>query len=794
MPILNKSLAVLAALAFFLPFVSFSCSTPYLKTTLSVDISGAKLAQCAMKTCTMKDIVGSKLGPLAKNIPDMDIPETGQIESGPGKKDLGLNLVLFAAIAVLIAAITVFLGKRGAELLSGVASVGVIVLLFMFRSKFGDVFGPFLNSPEAQAAGGLGKVVLQFSSGFWAAAVLSAASAILAFKGTLSPQRSLAVGGAGPAGGIIPQPQRGAPPASGEQLAVCSSCGSVNTAGNKFCLSCGETLSKPAAQPAQASTVPATDGSGCPSCGASNPAASKFCLSCGASMSKPASEPAAVSAPTAAPEGTTCPVCGANNPTTSKFCLSCGASLAQTEAQPVKASAAAPDGSCPSCGASNPPSNKFCLSCGGSLMAGVQLFERSEASPSEPAPAPMAAAAAASVTAPVGQPLPATAPSQEPPAQEAPPLAMAAAAIPVFEDEPLPPPITEPPATAVKATAPAQVSQQALDWETPAAAAPAPSSQESCAACGAGINPGQKFCLACGTPVGQAASAMAPAVTAAPVAAAPAPAVEYYQPSAETQIFQTPPKKSSAGPIIIVVIVLAALGAGGWFGWKYFTRPDVTVTTIPQKTHVALGGKTSLEASVSGSTDTDVDWSVQEGSKGGQVAALGAVMSSGQVRAGATYTAPSTPGTFHVIATSHANPSRTAKVEIVVGGTAEPDSSLPTPQPSGPTTAPTTTPAPTAGVASPMAAQIVGTWRGPVPPADMTTTIGADSSISMASPSNPQKNASGTYRFTDNSHLEVDFGNGDVRKWEIVSVDNAYMRVSSQSKDGSSAIVFAKAQ
>ena len=93
-----------------------------------------------------------------------------------------------------------------------------------------------------------------------------------------------------------------------------------------------------------------------------------------------------------------------------------------------------------------------------------------------------------------------------------------------------------------------------------------------------------------------------------------------------------------------------------------------------------------------------------------------------------------------------------------------------------------------------MAAQIVGTWRGPVPPADMTTTIAADSTISMASATNPQKNVSGTYRFTDNSHLEVDFGNGDVRKWEIVSVDNTYLRVSSQSKDGSSAIIFVKAQ
>ena len=76
----------------------------------------------------------------------------------------------------------------------------------------------------------------------------------------------------------------------------------------------------------------------------------------------------------------------------------------------------------------------------------------------------------------------------------------------------------------------------------------------------------------------------------------------------------------------------------------------------------------------------------------------------------------------------------------------------------------------------------------------MTTIIGPDSTIAMTSQTNPQKNVSGTYRFTDNSHLDVDFGNGDVRKWEIVSVDNTYLRVSSQSKEGSSATIFTKIQ
>jgi len=76
----------------------------------------------------------------------------------------------------------------------------------------------------------------------------------------------------------------------------------------------------------------------------------------------------------------------------------------------------------------------------------------------------------------------------------------------------------------------------------------------------------------------------------------------------------------------------------------------------------------------------------------------------------------------------------------------------------------------------------------------MQTLIGADSTIAITSQTDATKNLNGTYRFTDNSHLQIDFGNGDVRKWEIVGVDNNWLRVTSQSKDGSSAIIFAKVQ
>ena len=270
---------------------------------------------------------------------------------------------------------------------------------------------------------------------------------------------------------------------------------------------------------------------------------------------------------------------------------------------------------------------------------------------------------------------------------------------------------------------------------------------------------------------------------------------EQFQPPAATQIFEPAPKSSSK-VWIVVVLALAALGTGGWFAWQYFTRPDVTVTAIRPKIHVAAGGRADIDVSVSGSSD--IDWSIQEGQKGGQVNAQGAVMVSGQPLSRANYVAPQTTGVYHVIATSHANPGRSAQVEITVVGVGSAEipaatTSAPAP-PSGATATTSTTPGatPNSAAAFPNAAQVVGTWSGPT--SDMQTVIGADSTISMTSAANPQKNVSGTYHFTDNTHLDVDFGNGDARKWEILGIQGAYLRVSEQSKSGSSAIIFAKTQ
>src|SRR5215469_14530118 len=140
MSIANKAFAVLAALALFLPLITISVSTssPFLKDMkqdISLSISGVKTIQCYLSPCSAKDILSSQsgiLGTLARNIPDSAAQETIKFNE-PGAPDTGINLFLFAAIAMVLAAITIFISARATELLSGVASVAAVVLLFLFR-------------------------------------------------------------------------------------------------------------------------------------------------------------------------------------------------------------------------------------------------------------------------------------------------------------------------------------------------------------------------------------------------------------------------------------------------------------------------------------------------------------------------------------------------------------------------------------------------------------------------------------------------------------------------------------
>ena len=114
------------------------------------------------------------------------------------------------------------------------------------------------------------------------------------------PAPGFAGGGAGFAGG-----------SGGAATVACTSCGTANAAGAKFCSSCGNALAPPM--------------STCPSCGTTNQAEAKFCSSCGTAL---------VHAPAH------CTNCGAELATGAKFCAGCGQATAPSPA-PAAASAAA---------------------------------------------------------------------------------------------------------------------------------------------------------------------------------------------------------------------------------------------------------------------------------------------------------------------------------------------------------------------------------------------------------------------------------------------------------------------
>ncbi len=87
---------------------------------------------------------------------------------------------------------------------------------------------------------------------------------------------------------------------------------------------------------------------------------------------------------------------------------------------------------------------------------------------------------------------------------------------------------------------------------------------------------------------------------------------------------------------------------------------DVAATTVAVSiepnlsTTVPKSGAIAYTASVTGSGNTAVKWSIQEGASGGNITNKG------------LYTAPATVGTFHVIATSQADPGKSATATVTV--------------------------------------------------------------------------------------------------------------------------------
>ena len=102
----------------------------------------------------------------------------------------------------------------------------------------------------------------------------------------------------------------------------------------------------------------------------------------------------------------------------------------------------------------------------------------------------------------------------------------------------------------------------------------------------------------------------------------------------------------SAAAALFLSLAAACGGGGG---------PTITVTVSPASPFTGVGQTQQFTATVVGTTDQTVTWTVQEGSAGGAIST------------GGLYTAPLLPGSFHVAATSVADASRsgTATVSVV---------------------------------------------------------------------------------------------------------------------------------
>ncbi len=107
---------------------------------------------------------------------------------------------------------------------------------------------------------------------------------------------------------------------------------------------------------------------------------------------------------------------------------------------------------------------------------------------------------------------------------------------------------------------------------------------------------------------------------------------------------------------LFLVLLIGANLSGGCGGVDDGADPSVAATTLDPGTPAA---RPHVTASASLAVRT-VTWSVREGAPGGSIAATG------------LYTAPAAAGTFHVVATSAADPSVTGTAAVTVTATPQP--------------------------------------------------------------------------------------------------------------------------
>jgi hypothetical protein len=100
--------------------------------------------------------------------------------------------------------------------------------------------------------------------------------------------------------------------------------------------------------------------------------------------------------------------------------------------------------------------------------------------------------------------------------------------------------------------------------------------------------------------------------------------------------------------LLAILDVITGCGGGGT------TTASIEVSISPSTANLNQGGTQPFAAIVNGTSNTAVNWTVQEGAAGGSVNNMG------------VYTAPNKGGTFHVIATSQADTTKSATATVIV--------------------------------------------------------------------------------------------------------------------------------
>lgn len=107
-------------------------------------------------------------------------------------------------------------------------------------------------------------------------------------------------------------------------------------------------------------------------------------------------------------------------------------------------------------------------------------------------------------------------------------------------------------------------------------------------------------------------------------------------------------------PACLALLAVAVAGCGGTVSGADVGAGSVAVDLHPTAVQLLANATQLFVAAATGTATTSVTWSVQEGASGGGVSSTG------------LYTAPAAGGTFHVVATSVADPSKSAAATVSV--------------------------------------------------------------------------------------------------------------------------------